>query len=235
VRIYSGVILAGVLLAGCAGHKEKLAVMVRIAQKARLSGNSEASIKFYEQALALDPNNTEALLGIAEAYIDMNLRDAASEYIKKAMKLGCDAAKAAYLRGKIHLLSGDYAEAEKEFQRSATVDAKNALGAIYDGRGEHLRAQKLYQQVIAMSPSYIDAYNNMGLSLMLSGKHKEAVHYLQNACSLPSANPAFRSNLAIACALSGDIKQAKSIYAQDYDGAELQAKEAYLEDIVSSQ
>ena len=232
-KVLFNVFLAGTLLAGCAGDIGRSSVMMRIAKKARRSGNSEAAIKFYERAITIDSSNTEALLGIAEAYIDLNLLDAAAEYIKKAVAKGGDVSRAAYLRGKIYLLSGNYAEAEKELLKSSTVDAMNALGAIYDGRGEHQKAQKLYQQVIAISQNYTDAYNNMGLSLMLCGKYKEAVHYLENACSLPDANVAFRSNLAVAYGLNGDVEKAKSVYAHDFDGSELEAKMAYLEDIIS--
>ncbi|MDR3187448.1 MAG: tetratricopeptide repeat protein [Holosporaceae bacterium] len=222
-------------LSGCAGQDEQSsAPMVRIAKRARQSGNSEAAISFYNKALAIDHENAEAYLGLAESYIDLKLLDAALEYIKKAESIGCDKGHAHYLRGKIYLLSEDRAKAEKEFLKSSSVDAMNALGAICDGRGEHAKAQQLYKQVIAKDPNYIDAYNNMGLSLMLCDKHKEAIFYLENACSLPESNITYRSNLALAYGLSGDVEKARSVYAQDFDGDELEEKIAYLEDIISA-
>jgi Flp pilus assembly protein TadD len=224
-----------VALVGCAGREEQSSSpMVRIAKKARQSGNSEAAISFYNKALAIDRENTEAYLGLAESYIDLKLLDAALEYIKKAENLECDKGKAHYLRGKIYLLSEDKDKAEKEFLKSSSVDSMNALGAILDGRGEHEKAQQLYKQVIAKDPNYIDAYNNMGLSLMLCDKHKDAIFYLENACSLPEANVTYRSNLALAYGLTGDVEKARSIYAQDFDGDELEEKVAYLEDIISA-
>jgi Flp pilus assembly protein TadD len=229
-----GALLLGLLLTGCAGNADEASPMIRIAQKARRSGNSEAAISFYNKALSIDPNNGEAILGLAEAYIDLKLLDAAIGYIKKAEEKGCNLSKSSYLRGKICLLSGDSVCAEKEFLKSTSADSLNALGAVYDGRGEHERAQKLYKQVISQSPSYIDAYNNMGLSLMLCDKYKEAIFYLENACSLPEANVTYRSNLALAYGLCGKVEKAKSIYAQDFEGDELEEKISYLEDVVSS-
>jgi Flp pilus assembly protein TadD len=230
------VCLAGILLSGCAGEKEGFSAdsMIRIAKKARRGGNTEAAVNFYKKALEINPNSADAVLGLAEAYIDMKLLDAASGYIQKAEKMGCDVSKSSYLRGKIFLLSGNNTDAEKEFLKSTSADSLNALGAVYDGRGEHEKAQALYKRVIAQNPNYIDAYNNMGLSLMLCDKYKEAVFYLENACSLPESNIMYRSNLALAYGLYGDIEKAKSIYAQDFDGKELEKKVAYLEDIVSS-
>jgi Flp pilus assembly protein TadD len=215
--------------------KNPAAPMLRIAKKARESGNTEAAISFYKKALEYDEDSHEALLGLAEVYIDMKLLDAASAHIKKAEgKKGYNSNKANYLRGKIYLLAGNNQKAEKEFLKSDSLDAMNALGAVYDSREEHRRAQELYKQVISRNPSYIDAYNNMGLSLMLCGNYKDAIFYLENACSLPAANAAYRSNLAVAYGLAGDVEKAKTIYAQDFDGNDLEEKIAYLEDIIAA-
>ncbi|MDR2646270.1 MAG: tetratricopeptide repeat protein [Holosporaceae bacterium] len=235
MKIFGRMLAVMSLLSGCAGNDGgSSGSMTRVAEKARRSGNSEAAMRFYERAVTLDANNTVALYGLAEVYIDLRLLDAAFVYIKKAEEKGGDAAKAAYLRGKVYLLSGDYAKAEKEFLKSSSIDAKNALGAVYDGRGEHQRAQQLYKQVIAEDPNYVDAYNNLGLSLLLCEKYKEAIRILENACSLPGANVANRSNLALAYGISGDVEKAKAVYAQDFEGDELTEKISYLEDIISA-
>ncbi len=208
--------------------------MIRIAKKARKTGNPEAAISFYNKALEIDHNNAEAYLGLAEAYIDTNLLDAAVEYIKKAEGKECDKKYSSYLRGKILLLSGDSKGAEKQFLSSKSVDSINALGAIYDESGDHKKAQSMYKQVITMDPTYIDAYNNMGLSLLLCERYREAIFYLENSCSLPEANVTYRSNLALAYGLSGNIQKAKTIYAQDFEGEELEEKVSYLEDLLAS-
>ncbi|MDR2781714.1 MAG: tetratricopeptide repeat protein [Holosporaceae bacterium] len=237
MRDVSIVFFVCILLGGCASEKDdRLSpkAMVRIAKKARRGGNTEAAINFYNKALEINSNDNDAMLGLAEAYIDMKLLDAALEYIKKAEANDCNVSKSSYLRGKICLLSGNNVGAEKEFLKSTSPDSLNALGAVYDGRGEHEKAQSLYKQVIAKSPSYIDAYNNMGLSLMLCDKYEEAVFYLENACSLPESSVTYRSNLALAYGLYGNVEKAKSIYAQDFDGRELEEKVSYLEDIISA-
>ncbi|MDR2765933.1 MAG: tetratricopeptide repeat protein [Holosporaceae bacterium] len=230
------IFVVGLLLVGCANEERGgSSSMVRIAKKARQSGNSEAAISFYNKAIAMEPNNSEAYLGLAESYLDMKLLDAAAEYIKKAENAGGKLARAAYLRGKIFLLSGDNCAAEKEFRKSISLaDSMNALGAVLDGRGEHAKAQEMYKKVIAKDPDYIDAYNNMGLSMILDGRYKDAVFYLENACSLPSVGVTHRSNLAIAYGLSGDVDKARETYAHDFEGDELEEKLAYLEDVIAA-
>ncbi|MBR1735374.1 MAG: tetratricopeptide repeat protein [Alphaproteobacteria bacterium] len=235
VSIFS---LVGLL--GCASgpstddHGYSSPAMVRVAQKARKTGNLDAAINFYNRAISIEADNAEAYLGLAEVYIDKNLLDGASEYIKKAESLNCSLSRSSYLKAKISLLSGDVKKAEELFLKSGSVDAKNALGAIYDEKEEHKKAQEMYKQVISIDPNYIDAYNNMGLSLLLCERYKEAIFYLENACSLPEANVTYRSNLALAYGLSGNVSKARAVYAEDFEGDELEEKVAYIQDLLAS-
>ena len=211
-----------------------VAPLLRIAKEARKTGNHDAATNFYNKVLQISPGNSEAYLGLAGIYIDANLLDAALGYLKKAEQYGADVNAARYLRGKIFLLQGNHRGAERILLQSECADAKNALGTIYDEREEHTKAQSMYKQVIAMDPNYIDAYNNLGLSFLLSEKYKEALFYLENACALPEANVAYRSNLAMAYGLSGSPSKARAVYAQDYEGDDLKERIAYLEDLIAS-
>lgn len=232
-------VISFVLLCGCASDvskSQKISAesMVRIAQKARNAGNSEAATNFYNRALKINPKSWRAYLGLAEVYIDNNLLDGAVEYLNKSDELGAPHSQSYYLRGKIALLKGDSRTAERFFTKSGSIDSLNGLGALYDDREEHKKAQSFYKKVISKNPNYIDAYNNMGLSLLLSGKYHDAVFYLENACSLPNADVTYRSNLALAYGLSGDMDKARATYAQDFEGDELEEKVAYVEDLLAS-
>ena len=225
----------GFLLVGCSGpgQVDESVHLIRVAQKARNSSNPEAALNFYKKAKELDPENGQIYLGMSETYIDMKLLDAAAEYLKKAENHGAPESKISYLRGKIYLLSGRIDLAEKEFSKFEDADSLNALGAIYDNKNQHEKAQKLYKRVIAKEPSYIDAYNNLGLSLLLQNKFKNAIFYLENACSFPDANVNYRSNLALAYGLSGNMKKAREIYAKDYEDEALEERMANLEDMLA--
>ena len=225
----------GFLLFGCTGpgQDSESTHLIRVAQKARDSSNPEAALNFYKRARELDPDNGRIYLGIAEVYIDMKLLDAATEYLKMAEDREASASKVSYLRGKIYLLTGQLDVAEKEFLKFDNADSLNALGAIYDNKGHHEKAQKFYKQVIAKDPNYIDAYNNLGLSLLLENKYRDAIFYLESACSFPGANINYRSNLALAYGLGGNMKKARETYAKDFEGEELEERIANLEDIIA--
>lgn len=228
--------LIGFLLSGCTSHDNNgvISSYIRIAQKAHASGNSDAATNFYNKIIEMNSEDYRAYLGLSEIYIDSKLLDLAIQYIKKAEDRGAPANRVAYLRGKIFLLQEDVTAAEREFKKYEATYSLNALGAIYDNRGDHKKAQALYKRVISIDPKYIDAYNNLGLSLLLCGHYKEAVFYLKNACALPGANAMYRSNLALALGLYGNLSEARGVYAQDYSGEELEEKMAYLEDMIAS-
>ena len=91
-KIYAAISICSLIwLFGCSGPSSdgagSSASMIRIAQKARKSGNSEAAISFYNRALKIDPSSSAAYFGLAEVYIDTNLLDGALEYVKKAEEL----------------------------------------------------------------------------------------------------------------------------------------------------
>lgn len=231
------VLLSVFSLSGCAEHNasDQAESLCRIAHKARLSGNPESAIKFYTRVIEVYPGMAKAYLGLSESYIDIKLLDAAESNLKKAEVRGANKSRIGYLRGKCYLLRGNLQAAKREFLKFPNnVDCMNALGAVYDNQGRHEQAQALYKQVIAINPKYIDAYNNLGLSLMLSDNYKDAIFYLENACTLPEANSAYRGNLALAYGLSGQLAKARAVYAQDYDGDELEERVAYLEAIISN-
>ena len=225
----------GVLLFGCVGPDQdsESVHLIRVAQKARNSSNPEAALSFYKKAKELDPDNAQIYLGLGEVYVDMNLLDAAVEYLKMAEDRGASPSKISYLRGKIHLLSGKPGLAEKEFSKFENEDSLNALGAIYDKRNEREKAQRFYKRVIAKDPNYIDAYNNLGLSLLLERKYRDAIFYLESACTFPGANVNYRSNLALAYGLSGNMKKSREVYAKDFEDEALEERIANLEDIIA--
>lgn len=240
----------GFLLFGCAGSgsSSESSHLIRVAQKARDSSNPEAALSFYKKAKEIDPDNGRIYLGIAEVYVDMKLLDAAIEYLKLAENRGASPSKVSYLRGKVHLLSGKLDLAEKEFSKFENADSLNALGAICDNKGErerargeyekakreHEKARGFYKRVIVIDPNYIDAYNNLGLSLLLEKKYKDAIFYLESACAFPGANMNYRSNLALAYGLNGSMNKAREVYAKDFEDEALEERMANLEDIIAN-
>lgn len=117
------------------------------------------------------------------------------------------------LRGTIYREQGLPAEAETDLKQALALrpdlaEAHAALGIIYDStrRGElaethHRRATAL----VPVSPSYL---NNLGFSLLLRKKNREAIEILHQAARLAPTNRRIRTNLGFAYAASGDLPRA---------------------------
>jgi Flp pilus assembly protein TadD len=67
---------------------------------------------------------------------------------------------------------------------------------------------------------------DVGLAYALAGQNARAVEMLESAARSPSATPRTRQNLALAYALSGDWRRARSIAAQDVSPGEIDARMA---------
>ncbi|MDO9067412.1 MAG: tetratricopeptide repeat protein, partial [Deltaproteobacteria bacterium] len=59
------------------------------------------------------------------------------------------------------------------------------LGYIYETGGDHKRAEKCYQKVLAgIDPLNVWAYNRMGMMLAARGEHQRARDYLQKGANI---------------------------------------------------
>ncbi|MGE5472167.1 MAG: tetratricopeptide repeat protein [Bacteroidota bacterium] len=98
-------------------------------------------------------------------------------------------AMAYYQLGRHHQEQGQLAAAEAAYDQALvadpkSVDALNALGAIYAGRGELERAAAAYRTVARLAPQRAYLYNNIGYALYLQGRHAEAVDALRQAVAM---------------------------------------------------
>jgi Flp pilus assembly protein TadD len=150
-------------------------------------------------ALALDPKNTEAMRGLANAEIQTG-----------------DTA------GAIRNLQA--AQAIKPDWRN-----DNSLGVAYDMAGDHASAGKAYKDGLALDPGNLQLTNNLGLSLALTGDYAQALPLLEASANDPRSTPRMRLNLALAYGLSGDDKKAAEVARKDLDDKAVQENLGYYE------
>jgi Flp pilus assembly protein TadD len=145
-----------------------------------LGATDDASIA-YRQAVALDPSNSGAQIGLGRTLIRSDPH----------------AAEAAFLAALTR---------QPDNER-----ALNNLGIARDMQGHHEDAQKAYRQALTISPDSTDVQTNLGLSLALSGDRAAAVRTLQPIAAMPEALPIQRADLAMAMAQPGSSPQTSTI------------------------
>jgi TolB-like protein/class 3 adenylate cyclase len=170
---------------------------------------------FFERALSLDPNNVEALIGMAMVGIGSRmvlggriapLEDAQKAAIK-ALSMYPQHAKAHLALGMVHVLSKHPTQGIAECQRALALDrnlamAHAAIGMAkyYSGRGEETEAH--INEAFRLSPRDIFGYVAMhyaGLAKLQIAADAEAVVWLRSSIE---ANRNSNSHFALASALA---------------------------------
>jgi Flp pilus assembly protein TadD len=151
---------------------------------AALDRVSEAAVS-YDMAVAIEPNNAQALLGLGR------------------LRLVQDPAAAEGLFARV--LTADPHNAV----------ALSDLGVARDVQGHHAAAQEAYRLALGAAPASMAAQVNLGLSLALSGNAEEGVRQLRPLAAAPDAGPLVRQDLALALTLNGRRDEASAMLGRD--------------------
>ncbi len=130
------------------------------------------------------PNDTEALLKLAELYYLVQRYQEGIEFVNKALKINENLAKAYYIKGSIYRESGDTSRAVSSLetaieQDTRMTDAHYDLGVIYAARRNPL-AMQYYENVIRIEPERKDALYARARFLQDLGKTEQAISEYEN-------------------------------------------------------
>lgn len=142
--------------------------------------DNEAAIALYEKVLEIEPNNSRAKAGIANAIIQRVVRWPRKEFktkesgisLSQALSSGqLETPEAKLMLERARLL------AEKAVRQAPTdVQVLKALGFAYSAEGNLARAIELYQQAIDIDPNAWRSLINLGEIYALDGQHKNSLN-----------------------------------------------------------
>jgi Tfp pilus assembly protein PilF len=103
-------------------------------------------------------------------------------------------------QGRALLERGYVTEAIRELSIAAVtgsnlVEANNLLGLAHDLRGLHKQAQEFYERALTVAPADARVINNLGYSLYLDDRYKDALAKLKLAARLDPSRPEIFNNL----------------------------------------
>ena len=122
-------------------------------------------------------------------------------------------------QGRALLERGQIADAIAQLSAAAVtspdlIAANNLLGLAYDRLGRHDEAQVAYERALAAAPSDAATLNNLGYSLYLSDRYREALARLKQAARLDPASPQVANNLALVYGRLGKFDDAYKHFAR---------------------
>jgi tetratricopeptide (TPR) repeat protein len=169
-------------LADKASNGEKLLIL---ATEAGANNNAVKQKEYLDQLVAAYPNDERALFNLGGYHFGQQEYPQAIEHYKKATELDARYSTAYNLLGYAYRQSGDYAGAEKAFEKYIELIPKDpnpydsyAELLLKMGRFDDSIAQ--YRKALEINPNFLNAHQGIAMDLLYQGKTAPAEAELQN-------------------------------------------------------
>jgi tetratricopeptide (TPR) repeat protein len=198
-----------------------------IALKQRDFREAEAEL---QRAIALEPDDAQSLLELAEVYDNTNRLAEEESILRKAISLSREGSanegqvsRIHYLLGRLLEKSGRHQQATEEMKivveiqkrlgpsstQTAEARAKEAQDETRRAEGlQPEKLQRLEQFEHAIGPAIADAYNNLGAIVAENRDYAAAVRYFQSARDWNASLEGIDLNLGRAAYLAGNFEEA---------------------------
>lgn len=189
---------------------------LQIAESALQSGDTQVALSLYRELSRAHPENIAVWLGLGDTYYLDNELELAQQAYTRAELIDPQASepKISLARVAIRLRQFELAQSKLGAVLAEQPNHPIALasqGVIYDLTQQPERAQQTYKKGLQANPGNHALRSNLGLSLALNGKPREAVNVLLGHTGVPSNLPQARENLALAYGLLGRDDAAEEI------------------------
>lgn len=189
---------------------------LRIAASALQSGDVAVARSLYTELSEKHPRNIAVWMGLGDAYFLTADYQAARTAYERARALDSNRPEAQLALARIDIRERNLDQAQGRYQavladRPGHVIALAGLGVTYDLSGQNDLAQQTYRKGLEMHGNDEVLRTNLGLSLALSGKPREAVNILLGYDGVTDSLPQRRDNLALAYGLLGREDAAENI------------------------
>jgi len=163
-------------------------------RRALVTGNYYEAIELFAEALDTNPRYLEALLGTAEAYLELNEAEVAEDFLAQAQPLAGNRPVYLLLKARVELASGRPAEAETYYRsvlerEPNNVDAQLGLAELQLADGNAAEARRLYEDILRVSPQSRRGLLSLALLYDAQGDSEAAESYLLTALQYHRENP----------------------------------------------
>ncbi len=208
----------------------------RFAWNKRTQEGVAEGIRYFEQAIAEDPDYALAYTGLSDSYaLQLDYRsvpvaegfERAKFYARKALELDDSLAEAhASLAWALFIHDWDWEAAGREFRRAIEVNPRYAPAhqwytMLLAAFGRHEEAIIEGHTALELDPASVSIRRGMGWTYFYARRYQQAIHHLTRAIEMnPTAEESYRV-LGLARALAGDLPTAERVLreARELPGA----------------
>jgi len=201
------------------------------------AGKVKESGKLAAKAVALDPDNQEALYYLALGLQQAGQDERAVDVYRKVIASSPDSARAHGGLGSALLNLGQLEAAAASLRRAlelnpAAAGARAGLGELLERQHKPSEAISQFRAALELEPELADAHAGLGRVLSAFGETTDAVHHLRKAITLRPDDPRFGRLLGDALFAQGDSlaarEQFETALATSPDDLELANAMAWL-------
>ena len=150
----------------------------------------DLALQSYERALAIEPQNVAALLGMGDALYENGNYSDALHYYEQATAFD-PSARGYRGQGNALCAQGEYNRSLPLFDKSLSrnpldVDALLGKGLALAALGNSSLAIKCFQEIVSVNPGNYAAWSNLGSMQASIGRYDEAARSLEKACQADS-------------------------------------------------
>lgn len=181
---------------------------------ALVDGDIDEARKAFQAALRTSPDNTGALLGMAEIQLRGHQTAAAEGLINRALKSAPDSPDVYTAIGRLRTKEKRFEDALAAYQRAISLDSRAFLAHMDMGdlllgaldRPED--AISAYERAIDIEPDYAVSRFALGMAFLEAGSPDRAISAIQDASTLAPADPSLPHAIARIHASRKDFKRA---------------------------
>ncbi|ELS00406.1 tetratricopeptide repeat protein [Xenococcus sp. PCC 7305] len=138
------------------------------------------AIEEFNQALASNPNDLDALSGRGEAYYWLKDFPAVIKDFDDVLRQNPNDSTFLWYRAYAHDELGKHHKAISDYDEAIRIDSDNASlynsrGISYSKLGEYDKAIADYNEALRLDPNFVEAYNNRGSSYINLGEYDKAI------------------------------------------------------------
>lgn len=163
------------------------------------TGKSGAAVGVFKLILSNDYNNTEALIGLGDAYYSMQKNKLAEQYFLKAIKSKPDYWYPVNKYGAFLMKTGRIAESEKQYERVITLNPYGSMGysnmaRVYWHHGDNDKTLAYFKKAIDREYSYATLLD-LGTYYFYEQEYQKAIMQYEKALELNDQSYEAWSNL----------------------------------------
>jgi len=180
------------------------------------AGNREGALRDFRAALAIDPDNPEALVGLSQAQIALGLFGEAGGTADRLLELAPNMAQAHRIRGEVFRRQRKLGAAERYFQESIRLNSDEAPGYHYLAvvqfeRKQYAQALKTVEEGCRIAPWYGVLAAQKALILLHHKGPKAAEPFADEALHLSPEDSYVMTEAARVALMRGNLQKAHNL------------------------